>query len=253
MLFGHEDKIKLFKDLHKKNALGQAYLFFGDPQIGKHYFAHHLAHFIEHGKFKILERALVDAVFISTKDGKKTIGINDIREIKDFLHQKPIASSKRLVVIDEAHRLTSQAQASLLKFVEEAPEHITFIFITSDSKSLISPLASRLQKVYFSRLHTKKLKKILSEKYNISSKKSEKISKKSFGRLGKALDLIDGEQYNDDDLEEFINHEIVSLFLKDKIKNSKVLKWLNDKSVKIKRYSINPKLQRKVIEAKLKK
>ncbi len=250
MIYGHEDKKKLFKSLVKKDTLGHAYLFFGEPQIGKFSFACHLAYFIEHGKFEVSKEALIDTVFIKPEEGKKKVGINQIRGMRNFLYQKPLRSRRRLIIINEAGYLTPEAQASLLKFVEESPPYTTFIFITQDLQSLLPPLVSRLQRVYFFRLPKKKIEEILQKEYNIQRNRAEEIAKKSFGRLGRALNFLNNKKYNKEDLEEFLEEEITELFLADKLRNAKLIKWLLTRELKVKRFTLNPKLQRRIIELK---
>jgi len=250
MIYGHEDKKTLFKSLVKKDTLGHAYLFFGEPQIGKFSFACHLAYFIEHGKFEVSKEALIDTVFIKPEEGKKKVGINQIRGMRNFLYQKPLRSRRRLIIINEAGYLTPEAQASLLKFVEESPPYTTFIFITQDLQSLLPPLVSRLQRVYFFRLPKKKIEEILQKEYNIQRNRAEEIAKKSFGRLGRALNFLNNKKYNKEDLEEFLEEEITELFLADKLRNAKLIKWLLTRELKVKRFTLNPNLQRRIIELK---
>ncbi len=248
MLYGHEEKEKIFKNLVKKDMLSHAYLFFGENQIGKFHFAKHLAYFLEYQKFNILEKPLVDAVIIKHPEDRKTIGINQLKELSDFFHQKPLVSDKRLIIIDEAHRLTRQAQASLLKLVEEAPDHVTFIFITNDKRSLLPPLLSRLQENYFRKISTKKIQKILEEDFQVSNKESEKIARLSFGCIGRAIHIVNDNLDYGDDLEGFLNKKITNLFLKDKKLNSKKIKELLDKKTEVERFSLNPKLQKKAVQ-----
>jgi len=195
-----------------------------------------------------LEKPLVDAVIVKHPEDKKTIGINQLKELSDFFHQKPLVSDKRLIIIDEAHRLTRQAQASLLKLVEEAPDHITFIFITNDKRSLLPPLLSRLQENYFQKISTKKIKKILEKDFQISSKRSKKVAKLSFGCIGRAINIVNDNSEYTDDLEGFLNKKIINLFLKNKKANSKIIKKLLDKKVEVERFSLNPKLQKKAVQ-----
>ncbi len=250
MIYGHEKKVDFFKNLISRGILGHAYLFFGEPQIGKHYFAKHLAYFLEYGEFEILEKPFLDTVFVEP-EGNEKIGIDRIREMRKFLFQRPFRSNKRLVILDKAGFLTPEAQAGLLKFVEEAPSHVTFIFIAEDPQSLLPPLVSRLQKIYFSRLSSRELRKVLEKEYDLPESKAKEVSKESFGRLGRALDIMNGENDNDENLEKFIEKKIIALFLKDKFKNAGLIKWLVDREMKVKRFTLNPKLQRKVIEYKL--
>jgi DNA polymerase III delta prime subunit len=149
--------------------------------------------------------------------------------------------------------MTSEAQASLLKIVEESPSHSLLIFIVKNPQSLLPPLVSRLQKIYFSRLSSEKIKNILVKDFKTSEKKAKEITEKSFGRLGRALNLLNQEEEsdNEEDIEKFVGDKILSLFIEDKLKNAEILKWLIAREKEIKRFNLNPKLQSKVIKTKI--
>ncbi|MEK7464224.1 MAG: AAA family ATPase [Patescibacteria group bacterium] len=250
MLFGHEDKIGIFKKLVKERALGHAYLFYGDPQIGKFSFAVSLANFLESGKFEIGERMLTESKIVLPEEGG--IGIDSAREIKKFLSQSPISSPKRLVVINEAHLLTMEAQAALLKIVEEPFLNSLIIFIASELQTILPPLLSRLTKVYFMRMTKNEVKNILVKEYKITLEKADKISEISFGRMGYALHLLENkEKREDDDLEQDLEDKIVELYIGGLKKNSSILNTLLDRESAIKRFNLNGNLQRKAIEYEL--
>lgn len=253
MVYGFEDKKEVFKRLVDEDNLGQAYLFFGEPQIGKFLFAKHLAYYLEHGEFKVSDKPLVDTIIVSTDD--TSIGLDDLSHLKKFLSQKPFKSSKRLIIIRDAEKLTPHAGSSLLKFVEESSDHTSFIFVGSDPQVLLPPLASRLMKVYFPKHSTNEIKETLIKEFDVSEKEANKISNESFGRLGHALDLINGKKEADKDNEhitEFLNRKIKNLYLGDKFKNSKSIAKLLKREEEINRFNVNPRIQKKAIKYDLK-
>ena len=225
MLFGHKDKIKLFKDLAERERLSHAYLFYGDQQIGKLLFAKHLAYFFEFGNFNFSpEKPLIDAVFTVPGEGG-TIGVDEIRALKRNLSQKPLKSKKRIIVINKAEKLTPEAQNSCLKFVEEPPDYAVIIFIANNPDSLLPTILSRLTKIYFRRLSAGEIKKILEREFAIPENKAEKHSKNSFGRLGLALELAginlpdDNPEGDDEGLDGYLEKAILKLYTEDKLKN----------------------------------
>lgn len=175
MIIGHKDLIDDFKKLAKAGKLAQGYIFFGEPDVGKYYFAGHLANFLENGEFELSARPLQDAMIL-----KDASGIDEMREIKNFLWQKPAISSKRTVVINNAGNLTPQAQNSILKIAEEPPEHALIILVLSQPENLSPALLSRLQKIYFGRLSDSEMEQVVGDK---------KIISISCGRPGKAMGL----------------------------------------------------------------
>lgn len=244
MLFGHEDKTENFKRLIKENSLSHAYLFFGDNQIGKFTFAKSLAYFLETGEFEIGPKPLIDFLMIQPDLEKDSIGIETVRQIRNFLFQKPLRSAKKTVVIDQAEKLTDEAQPALLKIVEEPPPDSLLILIAADPIVFLPALASRCQKIYFRRLSGQVLEEILKEHYRLPAVQAKKISVDSFGRLGRALNLMKGETRNMESFEFWLENNILNL-RKDLKKNSKALAWLLERELLVKRYNLNENLQQK--------
>ena len=246
MLFGHEDKIKLFKKLAKEGRLSQAYLFYGDAQIGKFLFAKHLAYFLEYGDFETSDKPLIDVGFFSPNE-KNIMGVDEARAIKKFLSGKPLKSSKRLAVIEKSEYLTDEAQSSLLKIVEEPPRESLIIFIASNAQILFAPLLSRLVKIYFKRFSEKEIKDILVKNFNLPVAKATLFSKLSFGKVGRAMALKNGEVTIRDGIEK----NIVDLYTAESQKNSSKLAWLLSREVVSQRFNLNANLQEKAMRYKL--
>ena len=113
MLVSHQHLIKNFKVLVARGKLAHGYIFFGESRVGKFYFAKHLANLLENNTFEITSRVLQDALVLESASG-----IDAMRDLKNFLWQKPIISSKRTIIIDNADRLTPEAQNAILKITE---------------------------------------------------------------------------------------------------------------------------------------
>ncbi len=253
MLFGHQDKISLFKRLVKENNLSHAYLFYGPPQIGKFCFARTLAYFLENGEFKPpangKEVPLLDSK-IFLPDERKIIGVDNARELKFFLTTAPFKSPRRLAIINDAEALTDEAQSALLKIVEEPPPRAMIIFITYDPQALFAPLRSRLVQVYFPPLSKNELREILVKNYRLAEKEAEEVSRKSFGRIGRAVNLIAKKKSKekDSDLLKVLEGEIVDLYMKGFIGNSALLSELLSRQTALHRFNLNQNLERKAIE-----
>lgn len=250
-MFGHEDKITAFKKLAKNGTLGHAYLFFGDREIGKFLFASSLANYLERGKWEDTGGTLSDAFFVVPKEGKQSIGIDEIKDAAHFLWQTPAHSSRKMVIIDNADLLTSEAQSAMLKIVEEPPSHAIIIFIASDSSSLFSPLLSRLVKIYFPRFSKKEIGDILEKNFGISKIKSSSVAEDSYGRIGRAIFLLGSaggeksEKINSKSTN--IENLIFRLRRADIIKNSSKIAWLLKKNFEMEKFNVNQPLQEKAI------
>jgi len=194
-MIGHKNIEKIFVKLIKENKLSHGYIFFGEPQVGKFTFAKNLANLIEAGKFAESEKPLQELTLVMPANQEsQSIGIDEIRSLKNFLYQKPINSTLRIAIVDNAHLLTDHAQNAILKISEEPPEHGLIIMIVSNPEVLLETLRSRFQRIYFPRIRTDEIEKMLVEKGE-SEKEANKIARLAFGRPGRAIDLINSEKF----------------------------------------------------------
>lgn len=197
MVLGHKLLIKGFKNMVKNGRLSHGYVFFGPEGVGKKTFGLALANFLENQELDYTEGKLLSDLFLILPDENKTIGINVIKEARNFLFQKPNRSLKRTLIIDEAEFLTTEAQNALLKITEEPPASSLLILIVRDPEILMPTLASRLQRIYFSPLSVREVEEWLEEK---AKKKepavSRKIIEEARGSLGLAMRMLSDDEFN---------------------------------------------------------
>lgn len=221
----YENKIEIFKKLADIDKLSHAYLFFGEAGEEKFIFALSLANYLENKEFKLLEKNILEECFIILPDEKGIIGIDEIKKISNFLYQKPVLSKKRTAIIKDADSLTPEAQNATLKIVEDSPEASLIIFIARDESSLLIPLASRLQKIYFSQTQINADKKPINA--DIIRMGLEEIIEK-------------------DKIDEYFKSLIAEL-RKDPVKNVKKLQEVFKRLAAIKMFNVNKKLQLKCL------
>ncbi|MER7011078.1 DNA polymerase III subunit gamma and tau [Saccharopolyspora sp. NPDC000359] len=70
-------------------------------------------------------------------------GVDDTRELRDRAFYAPAQSRYRIFIIDEAHMVTTQGFNALLKIVEEPPEHLIFVFATTEPDKVLTTIRSR--------------------------------------------------------------------------------------------------------------
>ncbi len=193
-IIGHERTIADFKDLVQRDALGHGYLFFGSSMVGKKTIAVGLGSFLEKGTFEpptggevLQDTKIIDVDFMRTinPDTKDSIGIDAVREIKNFLWQKPNSSVRRTLIIDNAELLTTEAQNALLKITEEPPVSSLLILVTSDIESILPTIVSRLPKIYFG---------AVSESA-IAAWSNAKVAERALGKPGLAWRLANDEAF----------------------------------------------------------
>ena len=124
------------------------------------------------------------------------IKISSIRDIKKFLSFEYADISYRVIIISEAHLMNEEAQNALLKSLEEPPQGVIFILITSLPSALRETIRSRCWSVNFQPLSDEETAEILVEYFDIDEKSARKISPFSAGSVKNALDLIENEFEN---------------------------------------------------------
>ncbi len=82
-------------------------------------------------------------------DGASNRGIEEIRQLRANINVRPSRSRYKIYIIDEVHMLTTQAFNALLKTLEEPPEHVKFIFCTTDAEKIPITVLSRCQRFDF--------------------------------------------------------------------------------------------------------
>ena len=80
---------------------------------------------------------------VTELDAASHNGVDDMRELREKAHYAPAESRYRVFIIDEAHMITPQGFNAMLKIVEEPPEHLIFIFATTEPDKVIGTIRSR--------------------------------------------------------------------------------------------------------------
>src|SRR5258708_16994693 len=86
---------------------------------------------------------------VSEIDGGSNRGIDQIRELREMVRYAPAASRSKVVILDEAHMLTSEASNALLKTLEEPPDRVIFVMATTRPEDLVDTIRSRSQHFHF--------------------------------------------------------------------------------------------------------
>ncbi len=144
------------------NRLAHAYLFTGPRGIGKTSAARILAKVLNCENLKdgspcnecsncreITEGRFIDVFEI---DGASNRGIDEVRNLRDNIQYAPAHGKYKIYIIDEVHMLTSPAFNALLKTLEEPPDHVIFIFATTEPHKVPVTIISRCQRFDFRRI-----------------------------------------------------------------------------------------------------
>lgn len=92
---------------------------------------------------EIAEGRSLDVIEI---DGASNNGVEQVRELRETCKFAPTSSSFKIYIIDEVHMLSTAAFNALLKTLEEPPEHVKFLFATTDPEKVLATILSRCQR-----------------------------------------------------------------------------------------------------------
>lgn len=209
-LFGNRELKAVLKGFASRDAFPNSFMISGPEGSGKRLAASLFAMAIAckgHDRpcgvceacRKISESISPDVIVIEREGDKKTLGVDAVRRIKDEAYVIPNDLDKKIFIINEAERLTSQAQNALLKLFEEGPSNVYFILLTSSPSKLLPTVRSRAPEIKTEVFTEKRLSELLAE----SSKKASDLLKKdetefkrivaaAKGSYGKALDIAEG-------------------------------------------------------------
>ena len=175
-LIGQEPMVRTLTNAFATNRIAQAYMLTGVRGVGKTTTARILARALnyESDKFQqptldlaeqgshcasIMEGNHVDVIEM---DAASHTGIGDIREIIASVRYKPVSARYKVYIIDEVHMLSTAAFNGLLKTLEEPPEHVKFIFATTEIRKVPITVLSRCQRFDLRRIEAGELTEFLS-------------------------------------------------------------------------------------------
>ncbi len=129
-------------------------------------------------------------------DGASNRGIQEIRELKEKIRFLPSSSRFKIIIIDEVHMLTTEAFNALLKTLEEPPDHIYFMFATTELHKIPITILSRCQRYELKRITTTELSShfsMICEQENIGVEPAAlaMIVREAEGSVRDGLSLLD--------------------------------------------------------------
>lgn len=172
-LIGQEHVAQALSNAIATNRVGHAYLFTGARGTGKTSTARILAKALncEKGpsavpcnKCDICQSiGSGEDVDVLEIDGASNRGIDEIRQLRQNAGVRPSRSRFKIYIIDEVHMLTREAFNALLKTLEEPPEHVKFIFCTTEATKIPITILSRCQRFDFAGILTRSIHQRLEQ------------------------------------------------------------------------------------------
>ncbi len=210
-LIGQEPMVRTLTNAFHTGRIAQAYMLTGVRGVGKTTTARILARALNYSIPGKVDQPTIDMdemgehcaaimegrhVDVIEMDAASHTGIDDIREIIEAVRYKPAIARYKVYIIDEVHMLSKAAFNGLLKTLEEPPEHVKFIFATTEVRKVPVTVLSRCQRFDLRRIEPGRLiglmKDIMaSEKVEIDDAALTMIARAAEGSVRDALSILD--------------------------------------------------------------
>ena len=210
LMVGQEAMVRTLTNAFETGRIAQAYMLTGVRGVGKTTTARILARglnyktdTVDKPTIELKElgehcQAIMDGrhVDVIEMDAASHTGIDDIREIIDQVRYRPSTARYKVYIIDEVHMLSNQAFNGLLKTLEEPPEHVKFIFATTEIRKVPITVLSRCQRFDLRRIPAADLVRLFStiaakEGVEIEDEAVQMIARAAEGSARDGLSLLD--------------------------------------------------------------
>lgn len=153
---GQDHVMRTLSNAIKRDRIAHAYLFVGPRGTGKTSTARIFAKALnctngpnadfdpeDEACKSIADGTHLDVIEI---DGASNNGVDQVRDLRETVQYAPAQGKFKVYIIDEVHMLSAQAFNALLKTLEEPPEHVKFVFATTDPQKVLPTIISRCQR-----------------------------------------------------------------------------------------------------------
>ncbi len=203
-----QDQIKShLKAAIKSNKISHAYIINGEKSSGKEFIAGVFAQTLQcekggdepcgecHSCKQAMTKNHPDIRYVN-HEKPASIGVDDIREqISDDVSIKPYSSPYKIYIVSEAEKMTAQAQNAILKTLEEPPEYVVIMLLTTNSASFLQTIRSRCIELDMKPVPSEVLKEYLMREYEIPDYKADVCVAFAQGNVGKAREMATSDDF----------------------------------------------------------
>ncbi len=205
-IIGHENVMKHLQNAIISNKVSHAYIFHGEEGMGKKLLANAFAKTLQCVEKGIISCDHCKSCMQADTDNhpdiirvtheKASIGVDDIRlQVNGDIQVKPYHSPYKIYIIDEADRLTEQAQNALLKTIEEPPEYAVILLLTSNISNILPTILSRCVVLNLKPVDKQLIKKFLMDRHMVPDYMAEVAASFSGGNVGKAIKYASSKDF----------------------------------------------------------
>ncbi|MFZ5517916.1 MAG: DNA polymerase III subunit delta' [Candidatus Zhuqueibacterota bacterium] len=139
-----------------------------------------------------IRKSLIDNPYVRAHLwANPSILIDTIRGLKKMSAMTSYENKGRVVIVMDAHKMTTEAANSLLKILEEPPGNMTIILVSSQPNLLLPTIVSRCQKVRFDPIPCEDIEAALISRESIPAERAAIVARMSFGSYRRSLELLD--------------------------------------------------------------
>lgn len=142
---------------------------------------------------RIYEDNYPDIKRLRRESAKATIGVEELRVFREDMFLSAVESEHKIYIIEEADKMTPNAQNALLKVLEEPPPAVMILLLCEESDKILTTIKSRAQSITMQRFSVSEMLAYLTEKGEIGASDKESVKAElSFadGRIGKAIEIL---------------------------------------------------------------
>lgn len=206
-IIGHDTIKEHLKKAIESDHVSHAYILTGETGMGRKSLANAFAMTLlcEKGKSEpcmechackqVMSSNHPDLIFVGhEKPG--SIGVDDIREqINDTIMIRPYSSYYKIYIVDEAEKMTVQAQNALLKTIEEPPAYAIIMLLTTNQEAFLPTILSRCVQLKLKPLKDSVVKSYLMGSLGIKESRADIYAAFARGNLGRAIHLASSEEF----------------------------------------------------------
>ena len=216
-ILGHEQIKEHLRNAIETSKVSHAYILTGEAGMGRKSLANAFALTLLcekggsepcmecHACKQVMSGSHPDLIYV-THEKAGSIGVDDIRkQINDTIMVRPYSSYYKVYIVDEAEKMTQQAQNALLKTIEEPPSYAVIILLTTNQEAFLPTILSRCVQLKLKPLKDFVVKSYLMETMKVPEADADVYAAFARGNLGKAITIAASENFKE------LHHEMLYL------------------------------------------